>query len=186
MIVGLHGCFVRTRRFLFTYFFLIQELDILDFKSRHWQMVLLFPKMSRPSLGPTQPPIKLTMGFFPGVKRGNREIYCSTLYSAEARNEWSNTTTPLLFLHGVARHNFTFRLTGLNLAVLSGMEQFRMGFCVNTIMELRVPLTEDELLERQSSQRHSDLEHVALMSFSVLSLALWETGHQSHVWCCKT
>jgi len=44
-------------------------------------------------------------------------------------------------------------------------------------MERRVPLTDDELFERQSSYQHSNPEHVALMSVSVLSLALWETGH---------
>ena len=35
-------------------------------------------------------------GFIPGVKRADREIYCSPLCSAEARNEWSNTSTSLL------------------------------------------------------------------------------------------
>jgi hypothetical protein len=77
-------------------FFLMQALDILDFKSRQRQMVLLFSKISRLALGPTQPHIQWTMFFFPGVKRVDREIYCSPLYSAEARNEWSNTSTSLL------------------------------------------------------------------------------------------
>jgi hypothetical protein len=42
-------------------------------------------------------------GVFFGVKRADREIDCSPLYSAEARNEWSNTSTSPLLLHGFAR-----------------------------------------------------------------------------------
>jgi hypothetical protein len=115
--------FCTDKKILVNVIFLIQELDVLDFKSRHKKMVLLIPKMARPVLGPTQPPIRRKMGFFPpGVKRADREIDCSPLYRAEVRNEWCHTSSSSLFLRGVARHNFIFRLTGLNLAVLSGMK----------------------------------------------------------------
>jgi hypothetical protein len=41
-----------------------------DFESRQRQEIFIFPKMSRPPLGPTQPRIQL----LPGLKRPGREV----------------------------------------------------------------------------------------------------------------
>jgi len=45
---------------------------------------------------------------FPEAKRPGREINHSPLPSAEARDEWSYTSTSSMCLHGVERENFTF------------------------------------------------------------------------------
>ena len=41
-------------------------------------------------------------GFLPG-----HEVNHSTPYSAEVKNEWSCTSTPLIYLYGVDRDSFT-------------------------------------------------------------------------------
>jgi hypothetical protein len=58
-------------------------------------MIFLFSIAYRPTLGPTQPPIQWVPGALSaGVKRPGREAYHSPLSSAEAKNTWSNTSTP--------------------------------------------------------------------------------------------
>ena len=69
--------------------------------------VFLLPETPRPALEPTQPPIQCVLGFFPGVKRARREVDHKPSYSAEVKNEWRYTSTPLICLHGVDRDNFT-------------------------------------------------------------------------------
>jgi hypothetical protein len=58
--------------------------------------------VSRPALGPTQPPIQwVSGGSFLGVKRPGREADHPPPYSAELKNVWSYTSIPPLILHGV-------------------------------------------------------------------------------------
>jgi hypothetical protein len=45
----------------------------------------VFPHLSRPALGPTQPPIQWVPGPFPGVKRSVRDIDHPPLSSAEVK-----------------------------------------------------------------------------------------------------
>jgi len=57
--------------------------------------IILSHTMSRPALGPTQPPIQWVRGaLFLGVKRPGREADHSPPSSAEVKNAWSYTSTP--------------------------------------------------------------------------------------------
>ena len=44
-----------------------------------------FPHLSRPALGPTQPPIQWVPAFFPGVKRPGRDVDHPPASSAEVK-----------------------------------------------------------------------------------------------------
>jgi hypothetical protein len=48
-------------------------------------------------------------GFFLLVKRPGCEVNQSPTSSAEVKNEWSYTSTPLICLHGIDRDNFVFK-----------------------------------------------------------------------------
>jgi hypothetical protein len=60
-----------------------------------------------PALGPTQPP-KAIGGSYPGGKAVGEWGYHSPPSSAEVKNEWRYTLSPLVCLHGMYRRNFTF------------------------------------------------------------------------------
>jgi hypothetical protein len=75
-------------------------LDV--FESRQGLGIFLYNTMSRPSLGPTQPPIQWVPGALSlGVKRPGREPDHSPLSSAEVKNVLRYTSTPPIRLHGV-------------------------------------------------------------------------------------
>jgi hypothetical protein len=62
----------------------------------------LFSTVSRPALGPTQPPIQCVPGDLSlGVKRPRRETDHSPPSSAKVKSVWSYTSTPPLHLQGV-------------------------------------------------------------------------------------
>jgi hypothetical protein len=73
------------------------------FESRHGLGIFLFTTLSRPALGPTQPPILWVPGalFSLEVKRPGCEADHSSPYSAEFKNAWSFTSTPPISLHNV-------------------------------------------------------------------------------------
>jgi hypothetical protein len=80
--------------------------------------IFLFSTASRPSLGPTQPPIQRVTGFLSsGVKRLGREADDSPPSSVEVKNEWRYTSTPnyVLMPRCLVKHrdNFNFTFTGL-------------------------------------------------------------------------
>jgi hypothetical protein len=58
-----------------------------------------FPHLSRPALGPTQPP--LGTGSFLGVKRPGRDVDHPPPPTAEVKVKWSYTSTPPLGLRGL-------------------------------------------------------------------------------------
>jgi hypothetical protein len=62
---------------------------------------------NRPALEPTQPPIRLVHGFFPGVRWPKRDVY-SHSRNVEVNNEWGYTSSPPIRLHGVDKYKFTF------------------------------------------------------------------------------
>ena len=76
-------------------------LDDPGFQSRQGQGGFLFSKASRPSMGPTQPPVQWIQGVFPGVKRPGRQVDHS--YSSEV----TSAAVPLL-LRGEDRNRCTF------------------------------------------------------------------------------
>jgi hypothetical protein len=68
-------------------------------------------KTSKPALKPTHLPTPwVPRAVSPWVKRPRRKVNHSPSSSAEARNEWSCTSAPPLYLHGVDEDNFTLIL----------------------------------------------------------------------------
>lgn len=63
--------------------------------------------VSRRGQGTTQPPILWVPGSFPGVKWPGSVVEYSLPPSAEIKNGWSYTSTPV-YIHGADRDNFTF------------------------------------------------------------------------------
>jgi hypothetical protein len=62
--------------------------------------IFLFTTESRTALGPTQPPIQWASAALE-VKRPGREADHSLQHSAEVKNAWNYTSTPIIRLHGV-------------------------------------------------------------------------------------
>jgi len=81
-------------------------VDDPGFESR--QRYGVFSKMSRTSLGLIQPPTQWYLGSFQRVKRTGSEGDHLPLPSAQVKNEWSCTSAPSIFRHGVDKHNCTF------------------------------------------------------------------------------
>jgi hypothetical protein len=78
------------------------ELDDPEFDSREGPGIFIFITVSRPALGPIQPPIQWLSGALsPGVKRLGREADHSPPSSAEVKNAWSYTSIPPICLNGV-------------------------------------------------------------------------------------
>jgi hypothetical protein len=77
-------------------------LDDRWFESRQRLRAFLFTTVSRPALGPTQPPMKWIPGFLSlGVKRPWREADYSPPSRAKVNNAWRYTSIPPIRLHGV-------------------------------------------------------------------------------------
>jgi hypothetical protein len=80
----------------------VQRLDagwtaeVSELESRHCE-IFHFSTASRPTLGPTQPPIQCV----PGVKRPGHEADQLTPTSAEVKNTLIYTSTPPIRLHGI-------------------------------------------------------------------------------------
>jgi hypothetical protein len=69
--------------------------------------IFLFSTASRPALGPTQPPMKCVPGAHSvGVKRPAHEVDHLPPSSAEVKNPWSYTSTPI----HLRRDNFNSQL----------------------------------------------------------------------------
>jgi len=87
---------------------------------------VLFSTMSRPALGPTQPPIQWVLDALPlGIKRPGREADDSLPYSADVKNAWSYTSTPPIRLHCVVlslKHRDTFTFTFTRTDILVGRD----------------------------------------------------------------
>jgi len=64
-----------------------------------------------PALGPTQPPIRWVSDvFFPGLQWPGSEAGHSPPSGAKVKNEWSCTSIPPVYLHGVYIDGFTVLL----------------------------------------------------------------------------
>jgi hypothetical protein len=72
-----------------------------EFESRCKCEIFSSPNMSRPDLGPTQPPLQSIPGFSPWDKAAGACSLPSTPASAEVKNEWSYTSTSNICLHGM-------------------------------------------------------------------------------------
>jgi len=64
------------------------------------------PKMPRPALGPTQPPIQWVRGSLLELKWLRNEVAHLPPSSTEVKNAWSCTFTPHVCFHGVDRYIF--------------------------------------------------------------------------------
>jgi hypothetical protein len=70
-------------------------LDGRGFESRQWMGIFLFTTVSRPALGPTQPPIQWVSGDLSlGIKRPGREADYSLPSRAEVKNSWRYISAP--------------------------------------------------------------------------------------------
>jgi hypothetical protein len=81
-----------------------QTLHLLHgpLESRQGLGIFLSTTLSRPVLGPTQPPIQWVPGALSlGVKRPGREADHSPPSNAEVKNAWRYNSTPPIRLHGV-------------------------------------------------------------------------------------
>jgi hypothetical protein len=79
-------------------------VEVLGFNSRRGLGIFLFTTASRTALGPTQPPIQWVPGALSlGLKRQGREADHSPPSSAEVKEAWSYTSTPLIRLYGVVK-----------------------------------------------------------------------------------
>jgi hypothetical protein len=56
-------------------------------------------------------PVPYLRSSFPGVRRLRREVDYSPPSSAVVKNGWSHTSTPVIWLHGVERDNFSLYVT---------------------------------------------------------------------------
>ena len=82
----------------------VTRLVDLGVESQHGQDVYALSKMSRPVLGPAQPPTQ----WVPGALSPGHEADHSHPSTAKVVNEWRYTCTPRVFLHGVNGNNFNF------------------------------------------------------------------------------
>jgi hypothetical protein len=65
-------------------------------------VIFLSSTVSRPALGPTQPPIRwIPHALSPGVKRPGREADHSRPSSTDVKNAWRYISTPPIRLHGM-------------------------------------------------------------------------------------
>jgi hypothetical protein len=72
------------------------------FESRQELGIFLFTTVSRPALGPTQPPIQWVPGALSlGVKRRGCEADHSPPSTAEVKSAWNYTSITPLRLHGM-------------------------------------------------------------------------------------
>jgi hypothetical protein len=96
---------------------IFQDFCSLGFESRQELGIFLFTTVSRPALGPAQPPIQWVPGAPSlGVKWPGREADHSPPSKAEVKNVRIYTSTPTIRLHGAVlsyinhSDNFTFYL----------------------------------------------------------------------------
>jgi hypothetical protein len=79
-----------------------------EFEFRQKQVISSSPKSTKPISEPIQPPIQWVPAFLlGGYNRSRREAIHSPPSSAEVKNEWSYTSSPLC-LHGLDRVSFRF------------------------------------------------------------------------------
>ena len=69
-------------------------LDSAGIESLQGQAAYFLPpsKMSRLTVGPTQPPTEWVLAFFPGVKPSSCDVDCQRPSSAQVRNKWRYTS----------------------------------------------------------------------------------------------
>lgn len=77
-------------------------IDDLGFYSWQVKGIFLLSITPRPSLGP---PKSHHMQWVLWIRRQGHEEDCSPPTKAEIQNEWTCTSTPLIHLHGMQRHN---------------------------------------------------------------------------------
>jgi hypothetical protein len=82
-------------------------------------------KTSRPALGPAQPVIELVPGLFSEVKWLGREVSHSSPSSAEVKNEWSCTSTPLMPLRRGQGNLQLLHMESVYVLKLSFLRDFR-------------------------------------------------------------
>jgi hypothetical protein len=87
-------CFESDRSGMYTYFV---------FKSTYGQEISLFSTSPRIALCPSSLPFNAYQGLFPGVRQLWCQVNHSPPSSTKVNNECSNTTTALIYHHGIGR-----------------------------------------------------------------------------------
>jgi len=91
-----------------------------DFESRRRLGIFFFTTVSRPAVGPTQPPIQWVTEYLSlGVKQPGHEGDHSPLSSAEVKNAWSYTfTSQHAFMVWCSKHGDNFTFSGRSYIIL--------------------------------------------------------------------
>jgi hypothetical protein len=108
------GWYLVKRRDNFTFAFTITHLAYVMTVFCLGLGIFLFDTMSRPVLGPIQPPMQRVSGtLFLGVKRSGREADHSSPPIAEVKNAWSYASTPpyIFMAWCLVKHRDNFTLT---------------------------------------------------------------------------
>ena len=90
-------------------------------------------KMSRPTLGPTQPSIQGVPVFFSGVKWTGLEVSHCSPSIVEVKIEWSYTSSPPMCVCGLDMANFSFSFPSLCTGNESG-EYAHISSCLSVRM----------------------------------------------------
>jgi hypothetical protein len=95
-------CMNQPNSYLITYCNVLKNVQISILKLHANEYTCKISTLSRPILGPTEPPMQLVpWALSPGVKRQRREADHSPLTSVEVKKTWIYTATPPIRLHGV-------------------------------------------------------------------------------------
>jgi hypothetical protein len=120
----------------------MDDQDSIPGRGSNGTLTSLFATASRPALGPTQTPIQCVRGALsPGIKRPVREADYSPPTSAEVKNAWNYTSTPLYVFMAWClnkryvlmawclvkhRNNFTFLYAGKLWVLKIGYDHFHL------------------------------------------------------------